>query len=768
MTATPMPPIPPIGPTTGVATPMQASRLKPIDPLKLLRQHVTTLVVTLIAGIVLGVGTFFGLLVAVPQYTSEAQLRVSDQIKDAGELQATEDSSNKTFIQNEINRIKSPEILREALKNPDLVMNTMWYAQFDGDIQDAIETLQEEDLRVVPVRDSTLITLSMSATYDEDPDKILEAILRTYQNQLRNEATRDADDLRRVLLEERKRADDEIRLLQERERTFFTSQDGLDQLNSRMEETELKLQRLTAQQLVIELALEQAKEVLKGMEAQEGNIEPTPEDVMLVDSNGEVIEKTMRINRIKEQILAQTEGYGENHFTVRNLKVGLRAAEQDRQRVFDKKMREHLSMKYEQAIADVESLTAQYQDLLTKLEEESVQWEEHAARRAEYDQLKEQLATALENRKEKDRQLDELRLLSVRPDAVRVKRQADPTNPRLTFPRPAIIIPGVPLLSLSLVGGIIYVRELLDQRIKSPADVALLANGELLGVLPIVSEDPSAGGEVECVVERHPNGLMAESYRQVRTAILNKMDRRGYKTLMCVGAQARCGSTTFAQNLAYSLAMNGRGVLIVDANFRRPAVASAFDLRQGRGLANVLRGDCSMEDALARVEGIDIAVLQAGPAEDLVPEMLEGSRLRALLGEAESRFDLVIVDAPPALLASDSQLMAKHVDAIAVVVRADVDERGMLERMLRKLDGQRADLLGIVLNGARSAAGGYFRKSYEEFYRYSQSQQPEPGENGKAKPARRRAAAPPPASNGHATGSEAESESEAVGSGSRD
>ena len=99
--------------------------------------------------------------------------------------------------------------------------------------------------------------------------------------------------------------------------------------------------------------------------------------------------------------------------------------------------------------------------------------------------------------------------------------------------------------------------------------------------------------------------------------------------------------------------------------------------------------------------------------------MLEGTAFRALLGRLESEYDLILIDAPPALLTSDSQLLAKHVDAIGVVVNAGVDKRGMIERMLGKLDGQRADVLGLILNGVRSAAGGYFRKSYQDFYRYN-------------------------------------------------
>src|SRR5690606_33866781 len=94
---------------------------------------------------------------------------------------------------------------------------------------------------------------------------------------------------------------------------------------------------------------------------------------------------------------------------------------------------------------------------------------------------------------------------------------------------------------------------------------------------------------------------------------------------------------------------------------------------------------------------------------------------RGLLGDLETQYDLILIDAPPALVASECQLLAKHVDAIAPVVRAHKEKRGMISRMLRQLDGYRADVLGIVLNGVRSAAGGYFRKSYQEFYDYREN-----------------------------------------------
>ncbi len=269
--------------------------------------------------------------------------------------------------------------------------------------------------------------------------------------------------------------------------------------------------------------------------------------------------------------------------------------------------------------------------------------------------------------------------------------------------------------------GIIFLRELMDQSIKSPADVKLLKEAELLGLIPHADEDPSGPSAVERVVEKYPTGLLAEAFRQVRTAILGKMDRRGYKTLLLASAQPGSGTSSITHNLATSLAYNGRKVAIVDANFRRPTQHQFVDADNDRGMVDILHYGASLDDMLITVHDPDIAVLPTGRAGDAPPELLESPRFRSLLAELESRFDLVLIDAPPALLSSECQLLAKQVDAIATVVRAGTDKRGMIDRMTAQLDGHRADLLGIILNAVQANVGGYFRDTFREFYRYREN-----------------------------------------------
>ena len=374
----------------------------------------------------------------------------------------------------------------------------------------------------------------------------------------------------------------------------------------------------------------------------------------------------------------------------------------------------------QQSLKQVESLTSQLANITPQLEETQNKLRDLTQKLNEFTQLKEDLAILREKQQRADTALDTLRTMSNRDDYVRIRKQSDPSDPDLTFPG-LILIPLAMFGVAGLVAGIVLLREMLDQRVRSPQDLKLMPDANLLGQIPHSTEDPTGGSVAERTVERSPTGLLAESYRQIRTAVLSKMDRRGYKTLVCVSAQPEAGTSTVVQNLATSLAFNGRNVLIIDANFRRPSQHLLIDRGNERGLIDILKDEAELDDVLLNHPDTSLSVLPTGRAVDSPPELLEGSAFRGLLGELETLYDVILIDAPPALLTSDSQLLSKHVDAIAVVVQAGIDKRGMLGRMLGQLDGQRADVLGVILNGVKSAAGGYFRKSYEDFYRYRET-----------------------------------------------
>jgi len=211
---------------------------------------------------------------------------------------------------------------------------------------------------------------------------------------------------------------------------------------------------------------------------------------------------------------------------------------------------------------------------------------------------------------------------------------------------------------------------------------------------------------------------MAESFRQLRSSLLREIGQHGHKTIMLTCSQAGAGVTAVAANLAASLAAQGKRVLVIDANFSRPGLHQAFQQPLSPGLVDVLEGDCPPERAIVDVDGHGLFLLPAGSTAAAFPEMLERKTFADLLSKAAERYDVVLIDTPPAFVASEAKLVAQRVDGIVVVARAAADKRGMLGRLMRELEGQRARVLGVVLNRARAAAGGYFRENFRAFYRY--------------------------------------------------
>jgi Mrp family chromosome partitioning ATPase len=91
------------------------------------------------------------------------------------------------------------------------------------------------------------------------------------------------------------------------------------------------------------------------------------------------------------------------------------------------------------------------------------------------------------------------------------------------------------------------------------------------------------------------------------------------------------------------------------------------------------------------------------------------------MAELRSRYDLIIIDTPPAVVAGDALQLAGKVDAAVLVVRANQEQRGLVARLINQLADTHCDLLGILLNRARGTVGGYFKKNFETMAEYSQN-----------------------------------------------
>lgn len=274
---------------------------------------------------------------------------------------------------------------------------------------------------------------------------------------------------------------------------------------------------------------------------------------------------------------------------------------------------------------------------------------------------------------------------------------------------------------LAAIAGIVlaYVRDALDDSVKTSDDVERAVRLPTLGVVPQMSHDRSGVGTdallprlfgrgratdgPAIVLSRDPRPALTDAYRDVRTAVLLSRPGGPPRTLLVTSGLDGEGKSLTAANLAVAFSQIAGSVLLIDADLRRPRCHRLFGMSATPGLTELLTGQCTVDDVLAPVEGRALTVLPAGATPPNPTELLGSGEMRLLLAEAASRFDYVVLDAPAALAVADPVVLSTLVDGVVVVARRGRTRRRQLRRLRARLAYARAPLVGVVLNGGDDA-----------------------------------------------------------------
>lgn len=201
-------------------------------------------------------------------------------------------------------------------------------------------------------------------------------------------------------------------------------------------------------------------------------------------------------------------------------------------------------------------------------------------------------------------------------------------------------------------------------------------------VLPYDGSDPYTG----------------EQYRIVRTKLIQHP--RQPRLCLISSPGPRDGKTITAINLAAAMALRSEAtVALVDADMRRPSIATLLGLPESPGLADVLAGSCGMEDVWIKIEQLrNIYLIPAGKAQVNPTELLDAERWREVCAGLRRQFRFTIMDAPPIIGVADYALIQAHVDGVIVVVRPDHTNRGLCFKALEAIPKEK--MIGITVNCA--------------------------------------------------------------------
>ncbi len=294
-----------------------------------------------------------------------------------------------------------------------------------------------------------------------------------------------------------------------------------------------------------------------------------------------------------------------------------------------------------------------------------------------------------------------------------------------------------------LVGGIglALLREYMDNTVKTPDDIEILARLPSLAVVPAFAEangdrsrvkllkGASTNGHntrIELVAQHLPKSQMSEAFRALRTALLLSQADHPPQVILVTSALPREGKTTAAANLSVTLAQLGDRTLLIDADLRKPGVGRLLNLGSGKyaGLSSYLAGVSSLDLVTIQHPAIpNLSAIPTGPLPPNPADLLSSHKLTDAIAELRTKFKFIVIDSPPIMAATDAVILSVKADGVLLVVRSGETPKEAFMRTRDLLLSVKCCLLGVVLNAVDSTAPDYYY-SYR-YYPYSQGYGPQ-------------------------------------------
>ncbi|HEV2421561.1 MAG TPA: polysaccharide biosynthesis tyrosine autokinase [Candidatus Acidoferrales bacterium] len=291
---------------------------------------------------------------------------------------------------------------------------------------------------------------------------------------------------------------------------------------------------------------------------------------------------------------------------------------------------------------------------------------------------------------------------------------------------------------IGLVGGVglAFVREYLDNTVKSPDDVQNLTGLPCLAVVPSfaarnghrslarISGQAGAdnGSRVELVSLQQPKSVVSEAFRALRTSLLLSQAEHPPQVILVTSALPREGKTTSAANLAITLAQLGDRTLLMDSDLRKPGVRRALNLPNGHGrdigLSSYLAGVAPLRDIIVSHPTVpNLDAVPTGPIPPNPADLLSSHRMAEAIDDLRQHYKFVVIDSPPIMAATDAVILSALTDGVLLVVWSNETPKEAFSRTRELLAAVKGRLLGVVLNAVDSGAPDYYY-SYR-YYPYS-------------------------------------------------
>lgn len=214
------------------------------------------------------------------------------------------------------------------------------------------------------------------------------------------------------------------------------------------------------------------------------------------------------------------------------------------------------------------------------------------------------------------------------------------------------------------------------------------------------------------ITAKKPQHIISEQFRTIRTNLQFSMPDKDLKTLLITSSIPGEGKSTNAANIAVVFAQEGKRVLLVDADMRKPTLHYTFPMSNSQGLSTILTRQHEFIEAIevTIVEGLFL--IPSGPIPPNPSELLSSKNMEVFLETVVQEFDIVIFDAPPVLSVSDALILGNKCDGTLLIVNSGAVDKSDVVKAKASLQASQARILGAVMNNYKLPKGKYYYDMY--------------------------------------------------------
>lgn len=295
--------------------------------------------------------------------------------------------------------------------------------------------------------------------------------------------------------------------------------------------------------------------------------------------------------------------------------------------------------------------------------------------------------------------------------------QRDPVSPsRLRYTLLGAVIGAVILYAAMLLT---VVKE---DKIVTKRDVESVLGIRTLGEIPDLSTRKKKSGKWKRkntqLLSSNSDFAFQESYRYLRMMLNHRLPKGEHRAIVVTSAVAGEGKSYVSINLALSLVADGKKVLLLECDLRKPCICSYLGIEQKpqHGLSEILSGASGLKGSLISKDGL--LVLPAGETPDNPTELLGSNTMRRMIEVMKEHYDYVIMDTPPAAGLADALALCSCADGILFVIRQGFADADVIEAAQENLKSSGTELLGAVLNCCKVTESRSGRYGYDYAYGY--------------------------------------------------